>query len=161
MSKTKIHKTNAMRELDEAGVSYEMSSYPTDGEIGAVHTAQLLGVSPEVIYKTLVLEDGNGGHFIAVIAAQAELDLKKTAAHFGVKHVGLINWKTLREVTGYIRGGCSPLAMKKLFPTVIDENAVLQERIYVSAGVRGTQIVVSPSDLARVVGADFAAVVQQ
>ena len=73
-----------MRELDEAGVSYEMSSYPTDGEIGAVHTAQLLGVSPEVIYKTLVLEDGNGGHFVAVIAAQAELDLKKTAAHFGV-----------------------------------------------------------------------------
>ena len=71
------------------------------------------------------------------------------------------SWKTLREVAGYIRGGCSPLAMKKLFPTVIDENAVLQERIYVSAGVRGTQIVVSPSDLARVVGADFAAVVQQ
>lgn len=148
-----------MRELDTAGISYQMSTYPTDGEIGALHTAELLGVDPRVIYKTLVLENGAGGHFVAVIGAQTELDLKKTAAHFGVKHLALINWKTLRDVTGYIRGGCSPLAMKKPFPTVIDENAILQEQIYVSAGVRGTQIVVSPSDLARVVGADFADIV--
>lgn len=148
-----------MRELDAAGVDYEMSSYTSDGEISAVHTAELLGINPEVIYKTLVLEDGEGQHFVAVIAGEAELNLKKVAAHFNVKHVSLINWKTLRDVTGYIRGGCSPLAMKKSFPTVIDENAILQDKIYVSAGVIGTQIVVNPEDLARAVAADFADII--
>lgn len=83
MAKDKISKTNAMRLLDAAGVAYEMSSYEVDGEIGATHTAQVLGVDPEVIYKTLVLESENE-HFVAVIAADAELDLKKTATHFGV-----------------------------------------------------------------------------
>lgn len=160
MSKAKIAKTNAMRELDAAGVDYQMSSYVADGEISALHTAQLLGVNPEMIYKTLVMEDGVGDHFVAVIAGVSELNLKKVAAHFGVKHVNLINWKTLRDITGYIRGGCSPLAMKKSFPTVIDENAILQDKIYVSAGVIGTQIVVSPEDLARVISAEFADIVQ-
>ena len=156
----KTTKTNAMRLLDSAGVAYETSSYPTDGDIGALHTAEVLGISAELIYKTLVLEDGQGGHYVAVVPADAELDLKKTAAHFGVKHVQLINGRTLREVTGYIRGGCSPLGMKKLFPTVIEETAVLHDKFYVSAGLRGQQIVVNPQDLAQVVSASFADIVQ-
>lgn len=103
-----------------------------------------------------MLEDGQGAHYVAVVPADGELDLKKTAAHFDVKHVQLINWRTLRDVTGYIRGGCSPLGMKKLFPTVIEETALLHDKFYVSAGLRGRQIVV----LARVVSAGFADIVQ-
>ena len=160
MAKDKIAKTNAMRLLDEAGVAYRMSSYEPDGEIGALHTARVLGINPELIYKTLVLEDGEGGHFVAIVPADADLDLKKTAAHFGVKHVQLINWRTLRDLTGYIRGGCSPLAMKKPFPTVIEETAQLHDEFYISAGVRGTQIVVNPEALAPVIDAGFADIIQ-
>lgn len=161
MSKERISKTNAMRVLDEAGIEYEMSSYPTGEGVDTQMAAKILGVDPAILYKTIVLEDGEGDNFVAVIASESELDLKKVAAHFGVKHVSLINWKTLRAVTGYIRGGCSPLAMKKPFPTVIDENAILQDRIFVSGGVRGVQMVLSPVDLARVVPAQFADIVAQ
>lgn len=162
MGKKKAPKTNAMRLLDRAGVAYRSSTYATDGNVDALHVASKLGVDPQQIFKTIVLETVGGGaasatdtHVVAVIGADHELDLKKVAAHFGVKKVSLVDWRGLKDLTGYIRGGCSPIGMKRLFPTVIDTSATEQEEIFVSAGEIGAQIVISPRDLAEVIDANF------
>lgn len=155
--KKKLHKTNAMRLLDSAGVSYRTASYEVDeSDLGGAHVAQLLGQPVEQVFKTLVLKGERNGHLVCCIPSSCELDLKKVARIAGDKRVEMIPMKQLLPLTGYVRGGCSPLGMKKQFPTFIDETAVLFDDIAISAGERGEQIIVNAEDLAPVVGATFA-----
>lgn len=155
--KQKIEKTNAMRQLDSAGIEYEMAEYDVDEEdLSAVHAAQELGVSEDEIFKTLVTRGDNGALNVFVIPSAANLDLKKAASVSGNKRIEMIHVKEIFDLTGYIRGGCSPIGMKKQYPTFIDETAVLFEKIYFSAGKRGVQIILAPDTLAEFVGAEFA-----
>ncbi len=146
--KNKIHKTNAARLLDELAVSYELIPYEVDEEnLSALHVAQTLGQNVEQVYKTLVLRGDKTGFFVCVIPGGAELDMKAAARASGNKSCEMLHVKELMPVTGYVRGGCSPLGMKKHFPTFIHEDAVLWDYIYVSAGQRGLQIKIAPADL--------------
>lgn len=155
--KNKFHKTNAMRLLDSAGVSYDTSSYEVDeNDLGGVHVAELLDQPPEQVFKTLVLRGERNGYVVCCIPSNCELDLKKVARAAGDKRVEMIPLKQLLPITGYIRGGCSSLGMKKQFPTYIDETAVLFDRIAISAGERGEQILVNAEELAPVIDAQFA-----
>lgn len=150
-------KTNAMRLLTTAKIPFETVEYQVDeDDLSGVHTAEMLGTDPDCMFKTLVCRDDKGGYFVFCIPVAYELDLKKCAAAAGVKRVEMIHVKELLPLTGYIRGGCSPIGMKKKFPTLIDETATLYERIYVSAGQRGCQLYLSPTDLAGYVDAQFA-----
>ncbi|MBQ3291748.1 MAG: Cys-tRNA(Pro) deacylase [Mogibacterium sp.] len=152
-----MEKTNAMRQLDSAGIEYEMAEYDVDEEdLSAVHAAQELGVSEDEIFKTLVTRGDNGALNVFVIPSAANLDLKKAASVSGNKRIEMIHVKEIFDLTGYIRGGCSPIGMKKQYPTFIDETAVLFEKIYFSAGKRGVQIILAPDILAEFVGAEFA-----
>lgn len=154
--KNKAIKTNAMRILDQAKIRYEVCSYEImDPQIDAIHVAEKLSVSPELIYKTIVLENNHGEHAVALVPSTAVIDLKKVAAHFGVKSFKLIDSHQLKSLTGYIRGGCSPIVMKKPFPTVIDIAAKDLAYFYVSAGQIGWQIVLSPRDLSMLLPAEF------
>ncbi|AKK12090.1 Cys-tRNA(Pro) deacylase [Corynebacterium uterequi] len=163
MAKKKIHKTNAMRKLDQLGLSYRTGTYTppesaenhADKGIGQ-HIAASLGVDAAVLFKTIVVESKAGDHYVAVVGTDHELDLKKVAAHFGAKSVHMFNWRELKALTGYVRGGCSPIGMKKAFPTVIDTAAEEQGEIYVSAGEIGEQIILAPKDLAAATRARFA-----
>ena len=141
-------KTNAMRILDKAGIPYELQTYSPDDGIDGVSVARKLGQPVEQVYKTLVTK-GRGGHFVFVIPVAAELDLKAAARAVDEKAVELIPVKDINKVTGYIRGGCSPIGMKKSFPTYIHSTCRLYDSIYVSAGVRGLQIRIAPDDLIR------------
>ena len=146
-----------MRQLDSAGIEYEMAEYDVDEEdLSAVHAAQELGVSEDEIFKTLVTRGDNGALNVFVIPSAANLDLKKAASVSGNKRIEMIHVKEIFDLTGYIRGGCSPIGMKKQYPTFIDETAVLFEKIYFSAGKRGVQIILAPDILAEFVGAEFA-----
>ena len=150
-------KTNAMRLLTTAKIPFETVEYQVDeDDLSGVHTAEMLGTDPDCMFKTLVCRDDKGGYFAFCIPVAYELDLKKCAAAAGVKRVEMIHVKELLPLTGYIRGGCSPIGMKKKFPTLIDETATLYDRIYVSAGQRGCQLYLSPTDLAGYVDAQFA-----
>ena len=150
-------KTNAMRLLTTAKIPFETVEYQVDeDDLSGVHTAEMLGTDPDCMFKTLVCRDDKGGYFVFRIPVAYELDLKKCAAAAGVKRVEMIHVKELLPLTGYIRGGCSPIGMKKKFPTLIDETATLYDRIYVSAGQRGCQLYLSPTDLAGYVDAQFA-----
>lgn len=149
-------KTNAMRMLDKAGVSYSLHSYdPEDGQIHGTAVAEKIGLAPERVFKTLVAHHGNS-LFVFVIPVAAELDLKKAAKAAGVKNIEMLPMKDLQKWTGYIRGGCSPIGMKKLFPTFLDAGAESQERIAVSAGRIGSQIELPPVELAELTAARFA-----
>lgn len=155
--KQKIDKTNAMRQLDSAGIEYEMAEYDVDeSDLSGVHAAAELGVSEDEVFKTLVTRGDNNQLFVFVIPSGAELDLKKAAHESGNKKVEMIHVKEILDLTGYIRGGCSPIGMKKQYPTLIDETAVLFEKIYFSAGKRGVQIILPPETLSEFIGADFA-----
>ena len=155
--KQKIDKTNAMRQLDAAGIAYEMGEYKVDeSDLSGVHAAEALGVSEDEVFKTLVTRGDGGLLCVFVIPSGASLDLKKAAAASGNKRIEMIHVKELFDLTGYIRGGCSPIGMKKQYPTYIDETAVLFDRIYFSAGKRGVQIILSPETLAEFIGAGFA-----
>jgi Cys-tRNA(Pro)/Cys-tRNA(Cys) deacylase len=146
-----------MRLLSAAGISYEVKEYPVDeSDLSAVHAAQFLDIPAEQVFKTLVLRGASGGYVTCCIPAAAELDLKKIAKAAGEKSVDLIPVKDLHPLTGYVRGGCSPIGMKKQFPVFIDETAGLFDRIGVSAGERGVQVLLDPADLARFVSARFA-----
>lgn len=147
-------KTNAARILDRAGVRYRLVSYRVDEEdLGAAHLARQLGEDGERVFKTLVLKGDRTGHLVCVIPGMAGLDLKKAAKASGNKSCSMLPMKELQATTGYVRGGCSPIGMKKPFPTLIDETAMLYPEIYVSAGARGLQLLLSPEDLAAVAGA--------
>ena len=156
MAKEKIQKTNAMRLLDSAGLDYEMASYDYDeSDLSGVHAASELGVSPEIVFKTLVTRGDGNAFFVFVIPVAESLDLKKAAKASGNKKIEMIHVKEILDITGYIRGGCSPIGMKKPFPTYIDETAQLYEKIYFSAGKRGVQIILDPEELASVTGGIF------
>lgn len=155
--KQKTDKTNAMRQLDSAGIVYEMGEYEYDeSDLSGVHAAEALGVSEDEVFKTLVTRGDDNNLFVFVIPSGATLDLKKAAKVSGNKKIDMIHVKEIFDLTGYIRGGCSPIGMKKQYPTYIDETAVLFDQIYFSAGKRGVQIILSPDILADFIGADFA-----
>jgi len=150
-------KTNAMRLLSAAGISYTVKEYQVDeSDLSAVHAAESLGMPAEQVFKTLVLQGSSGPFFVCCIPAACELDLKKAALAAKEKSIGLIPMKDILPLTGYVRGGCSPVGMKKQFPTFIDETAQLFDAISVSAGERGVQVIVSPEELAEFLNANFA-----
>lgn len=141
-------KTNAARLLDKAGVRYSLNSYTVDeDDLSAVHVAEQLGVDPGVLFKTLVLRGDRGGVFVCVIPGDTEVDLKKAAKVSGNKKAEMVAMKELLPLTGYIRGGCSPIGMKKRYPTYIDLRSLDWPEIYISAGVRGIQIRIAPDAL--------------
>jgi len=152
----KIQKTNAARLLDAAGIQYELIPYEVDEEhLEASHVADCLGEDIERVFKTLVLRGDKSGLFVCVIPGNMEVDLKIAAKISGNKSCEMIHVKELLPNTGYIRGGCSPIGMKKALPTYIFESALLYDCIYVSAGVRGLQIKIAPTDLILFVGAEI------
>lgn len=153
----KLDKTNAARLLDQAGIKYELIPYIVDeNNLAAEHIAGQLDEPIEQVFKTLVLCGDKTGHFVCVIPGCCEIDLKLAAKVSGNKKCDLIPMKELLPLTGYIRGGCSPIGMKKPFPTYIDETASLYEYIYISAGVRGLQFKINPEDLISYVKATLA-----
>ena len=150
-------KTNAMRLLEAAKIPFEIMEYPVDeNDLSGISTAKKTGKDPSQIFKTLVFCGEKNGFGVCCIPACEELDLKKTAKAFGEKKIEMLHVKDLLKTTGYIRGGCSPVGMKKQFATVIDETATLFDKIYVSAGVRGIMLGIEPNALAEFVGAKFA-----
>ena len=149
-----VQKTNAARLLDAAGISYMLVPYEVDEEhLEASHVAEQLGEDLDRVFKTLVLRGDRNGLFVCVVPGSMEVDLKVAARISGNKNCAMIHVKELLPLTGYIRGGCSPIGMKKSFPTFIHESALLYESIYVSAGVRGLQICIAPQALIDFVGA--------
>ncbi|MBC8536188.1 Cys-tRNA(Pro) deacylase [Feifania hominis] len=153
-------KTNAMRILDRFHIAYAVHTYEPGDGIDGVSVAGKLGRDPADVYKTLVTLAKSGEHYVFVIPVERELDLKAAAAAVGEKAVSMLPLKDLTKVTGYIRGGCSPIGMKKLFRTVIDASARDRENIVVSAGKIGLQIETAPANLQRAVDAIFAPVAQ-
>lgn len=147
-SKDKINKTNAARLLDKAGIDYGLIPYTVDPDnLAAEHVAEELGEDINCVFKTLVLHGDKTGYFVCVIPGNMEVDLKKAAKVAGAKKAEMIPMKDLLGVTGYIRGGCSPIGMKKPFPTYFHSTALDYTDIYVSAGVRGLQIRIAPQTL--------------
>ncbi|MGM9942441.1 MAG: Cys-tRNA(Pro) deacylase [Bulleidia sp.] len=158
MSK-KETKTNAMRMLDEAGILYTVHTYDAqDGKLDAVSVAETLNQNPEQVFKTLVTIGNDRNHYVFVVPGNQKLDLKACAKAAGVKNVEMIPQKELLKTTGYIHGGCSPVGMKKLFPTWIDETAQLFDTICVSGGRIGLQVELNPSDLIELIGGKYAAI---
>ncbi|MBQ1226684.1 MAG: Cys-tRNA(Pro) deacylase [Alistipes sp.] len=155
MAKQKIEKTNAARLLDRAKIKYELIPYQVDeNDLAAGHVAEQLGEDIETVFKTLVLVGDKSGHIVCVVPGNHEVDLKLAAKASGNKWVEMIPMKELLGVTGYIRGGCSPIGMKKRFPTYIHQSCMEHDAIYISAGVRGLQIRIAPQDLISFVGAE-------
>ena len=157
----KIEKTNAARLLDRAKIAYELIPYTVDEDnLAATHVAEELGEDIATVFKTLVLKGDRTGYFVCVIPGDKEVDLKAAARVSGNKKCDLIPMKELLPTTGYIRGGCTPIGMKKPFPTFIHSTALDFERIYISAGVRGLQIAIHPQALIDFVGATVAELIQ-
>ena len=158
----KTEKTNAARLLDRARIPYGLIQYEVDeNDLAAQHVADSLGQPIEQVFKTLVLHGDRSGHVVCVVPGNSEVDLKALAKASGNKKVEMIAMKDLLSVTGYIRGGCSPIGMKKRFPTFFHSTAVDFDVIYVSAGVRGLQIAIAPDKLIRFVGGIVADVAGQ
>ena len=144
----KIQKTNVCRLLDAAGIAYELIEYAVDeSDLSATHVAEQLGEDVDAVFKTIVLEGDKTKHFVCVVPGACEVDLKKAARASGNKSCKPIPQKELLPLTGYIRGGCCPIGMKRPFPSYIDETCLLHEKIYVSAGQRGMQLRLAPQDL--------------
>ncbi len=155
--KEKLQKSNAMRELDRAGIAYEAEEVVEDDisrGVG-VRIAEQLGEDPDSAFKTLVCVAPSGDHVVCCIPVAAELDLKRAAAAAGEKSLSLMPIKDLEAVTGYVRGGCTPIGMKKLFPTLFDETAQLFDTIGISGGRRGLSLRVAPEPLAALLNAKF------
>ena len=153
----KIDKTNVARLLDKAGIKYNLIPYEFDeNDLAAQHVADSLGQDIAQVFKTLVLRGDKTGHIVCVIPGDKEVDLKALAKVSGNKKVEMIAMKDLLAVTGYIRGGCSPIGMKKRFPTYFHTTADDHEIIYISAGVRGLQVAINPKDLIQYVDAVIA-----
>jgi len=151
-----MNKTNAARLLDSKGISYELIPYEVDeSDLSAFAVASKLGQDVERIFKTLVLSGDKTGVFICIIPGSKELDLKKAAKISRNKYAAMVHMKEILELTGYIRGGCSPVGMKKKYATYIDESCILYDQIYVSAGVRGLQLKINPDDLILTTGSEI------
>ena len=149
-------KTNVMRLLEQAKISYRAASYEFDeNDLNGMHAAEGIGMPPEQVFKTLVAKGDKRVYLVFCIPVCCELDLKKAAKAAGDKKGERVHVKALLGLTGYIRGGCSPVGMKKKFPTFLEETAELYEEIAVSAGQRGCQVILSPEALAEYVGAEF------
>lgn len=158
--KEKITKTNAARMLDKSKIVYKLVPYEVDeDDLSAKHVAESLGENIEQVFKTLVLRGDKTGYLVCVVPGDHEVDLKKAAKVSGNKKCDMIAVKELLPLTGYIRGGCSPIGMKKHFPTYIHQTMEHFDKIYVSAGVRGLQIEIAPADLIREVSATLADIV--
>ena len=151
-------KTNAVRILDRNKIKYELINYECDEFVDGLHTAEATGAPVEQSYKTLVMQGKSKKYYVFVIPIAREVDLKAAARAVDENSVEMIHVKDLTAITGYVRGGCSPLGMKKAFPTIIDASAQQYEDIYVSGGRIGTSIRLNPEDLAHVVNASFASV---
>ena len=162
MAKEKLEKTNAIRALDKAKLTYTVHTYENDGTaVDGVTVAQKTGLPVEKVYKTLVTVGHSREHYVFVIPVAAELDLKAAARSVGEKSVEMIHVADINKVTGYIRGGCSPVGMKKQFVTVYDESCLNQQTILVSGGRIGTQIECAPADLVKVTRGKTAAITQE
>lgn len=150
-------KTNAMRILDKEKIPYEMLTYSTDdGKIDGVSVAQKIGREPGVVYKTLIAQGSSKAYYVFIIPVEAELDMKKAAKVAGEKKIDMIPVKDIQQVSGYIRGGCSPVGMKKLFPTFIEERAQLLDTMIVSGGQIGMQMEITSENLVKAAKARYA-----
>jgi Cys-tRNA(Pro)/Cys-tRNA(Cys) deacylase len=148
--------TNAARLLDAKNISYELLSYDVDeSDLSAIAVASKLGQDVDQVFKTLVLRGDKTGVFVCIIPGSRELDLKRAARASGNKNAAMVQMKEILELTGYIRGGCSPIGMKKKYPSYIDENCILYDKIFVSAGIRGLQLKLAPDDLIRETGSEI------
>ena len=159
MSK-KPAKTNALRELDAAGIAHECHFLETDHALSGVEAAEALGQDPACVFKTLVTQGKSGGHYVFMVPVAEELDLKKAAVAVGEKAVAMIPQRDLLPLTGYVHGGCSPIGMKKQFPTVIDETAQLFDEVSFSGGRIGCQLTMAPDALDQMVGLSYADIVK-
>ena len=149
-------KTNAIRLVEQAGIACREAFYEYDEkDLSGIHAAEAVGLPPEQVFKTLVARGDRSGIQVFCIPVCFELDLKKAAKITGDKKIEMVHVKELLNLTGYIRGGCSPVGMKKKYPTYMDETCQLYDEIAVSAGERGHQMLLSPEDLAQLVGAEF------
>lgn len=155
LAKKKMTKTNAIRLLEQRKVPFQSIAYESEGAIDGISVAKKIGHPPKHVFKTLVTTAGSQKFYVFVIPVEAELDLKAAARAAGEKKVDMLHLKDLLAVTGYVRGGCSPIGMKKLFPTFIDESSKELDYIIVSGGKIGLQIQLAPNDLANVVNATF------
>ena len=155
----KEDKTNVMRALEQKDIPYTAHTYPTDGAIDGVSVAAMLGQNVEQVFKTLVTRGASGGYYVFDIPVAENLDLKKAAKAVGEKSVAMIAQKELLPLTGYVHGGCSPVGMKKQFPTVFHETVILVDTICVSAGRIGYQVEVAPDALIDLLGARIADVI--
>lgn len=156
MAKQKEEKTNVMRVLEQKNIPYTPHTYDPDVGLDGASVARQLGQDPESVFKTLVARGASGGLYVFDIPVEANLDLKKAARAVGEKSVAMIHQKELLPLTGYVHGGCSPVGMKKQYPTVFDETAELFDTICVSAGKIGFQVELSPAALMELVGASTA-----
>ncbi len=149
-------KTNAVRILESLNISHKTLEYEVDeDDLSGVSVANKINADEEKVYKTLVTRNEKNEIAVFCLPVSQELNLKKAAVAFGCKKIEMIKLNELLPITGYIRGGCSPIGMKKSFPVVIEETSQLYDKIYISAGIRGMQIEISPADLAKVVNAEF------
>ena len=160
--KKKTPKTNAMRLLDRAKIPYQVRQYPHEEGVAVdgVTVARLLGQEPGAVFKTLVTRGAGGGYYVFDVPVAEELDLKKAARAVGEKNVSMLHVAELLPLTGYVRGGCSPLGMKKQFPTTFHESARAFEVIAVSGGKIGLQILAEPEALCRAVDGQFADIIK-
>lgn len=156
MTKQKENKTNAMRILDNVGVSYSHYTYACGAFVDGMQMVEKLGLDPKKVYKTLVTQNPQGEHFVFVVPVEKELDLKKAARTVGQKSLAMIPVKDICKVTGYVRGGCTAVGMKKQYRTVIDSSALELETMVVSGGRIGLQLELAPDGLAKAAGAGFA-----
>jgi len=156
-----MEKTTVIRMLEHQRIPFQVLEYEVDeADLSAIHAAELLGLEPDRVFKTIVLEGERTGPLVCVVPGTCEVDLKRAAKVVGDKAVRPLPLRDLEAVTGYIRGGCSPLGMKKKFPTLIDETALIFDTISVSAGMRGLQILMAPRTLAELSGAVFCPLIQ-
>ncbi len=157
-----MQKTNAMRMLDKAKIAYTTATYEVDeSDLSATHIAECTKMNPDTVFKTLVAKGDRNGFCVFCIPCALEVDLKKAAKVTGDKKVEFLHLKDLLPTTGYIRGGCSPIGMKKQFPTFIHESAQKYDSISVSGGMRGLQVILSPTVLAEFIGAKFANLISE
>ena len=155
MAKQKEQKTNAMREVEAAGLAHSFRTFECEGALSGTEVAAVLGEDPDCVFKTLVTVGKSGQHYVFMIPVACELNLKKAAQAAGEKSIEMIRARELLPLTGYVHGGCSPIGMKTKFPTFADETALLYDMIFFSGGRIGCQIEMAPSDLDALVGVTF------